>query len=501
MEYLLSSSEMKRCDAAIINKMGVPSMVLMERAALSAEEELHDGTFDLKKVVVVCGSGNNGGDGFAVARLLHLKNIDVTILFVGDEKKCTPETKQQIQIVQNYGIKIYSDLDFNFDGYTTIVDAIFGVGISKPVEGKYAQIIEKMNEADADILSLDIPSGISANTGKVMGIAVKAKKTVTFAYKKVGLVLYPGAEYAGIVKAKDIGITDVGFEEKLPHVYSYTKDDLEKIPKRCSYSHKGTYGKILVIAGAVNMSGAAYLAAKSAYKMGAGLVKMYIPNENRTILQTMLPEAILDTYDINNIDIENLKEVISWADIIIMGPGMGKNETTKTILDVLIPNADIPLVIDADGINIIAEYPEMLKNHKNNIILTPHLGEMARLVKKGIDEIEENLIEEAEKYAKEKNIVCVLKDTRTVVTDGSGSVYLNQSGNNGMATAGSGDVLTGIIAGLLAQGMNNLEAATLGVYVHGLAGDSAATKLGTYSVIADDIVDNISYILHLSNTI
>ena len=183
MEYLLSSSEMKRCDSVIINKMKVPSMVLMERAALSAEKELHDGMFDLKKVVVVCGSGNNGGDGFAVARLLHLKNIDVTVLFVGDEDKCTPETKQQMQIVKNYGIKICKDLDF--DRYTTIVDAIFGVGLLKPVRGRYAQIIEKMNKAKADILSLDIPSGISANTGEVMGIAIKAKKTVTFAYKKL----------------------------------------------------------------------------------------------------------------------------------------------------------------------------------------------------------------------------------------------------------------------------------------------------------------------------
>ncbi|MFW5647854.1 MAG: NAD(P)H-hydrate dehydratase [Candidatus Alkaliphilus sp. MAG34] len=496
MEYLLSSSEMKRCDASIINKMGVPGMVLMEKAALSAVEELHEGMFDLKRVVIVCGNGNNGGDGFAMARLLHLKNINVTILFVGDKNKCTPSTEQQMQIVQNYGMKIHNDFDFDFNGYTTIIDAIFGVGISKSVKGKYAQIIERMNEAEADIFSVDIPSGISADTGKVMGVAIKAKRTATFAYKKVGLVLYPGAKYAGVVKTKDIGITDIGFEGKYPRVYSYTEDDLKRIPDRYGRSHKGTYGKILVIAGAVNMGGAAYLSAKSAYRMGAGLVKLYIPNENRTILQTMIPEAILSTYDSNNIDIENLKEEISWANVIVMGPGMGKNETTKSILGVLIPHTDVPIVIDADGVNVIAEYSDLLANHKNNIILTPHLGEMARLVKKDIREIEENIIEEAEKYAKEKNIICVLKDARTVVANGSGSVYLNQSGNNGMATAGSGDVLTGMIAGLLAQGASNSEAATLGVYIHGLAGDNAASKLGTYSVIADDIIDNISDVLH-----
>ena len=250
-----------------------------------------------------------------------------------------------------------------------------------------------------------------------------------------------------------------------------------------------------MIAGGINMGGAAYLAAKAAYRIGAGLVKLYIPNENRTILQTMLPEAILATYDSNNIDKENLKEEVSWADVIIMGPGMGKNETTKTILDILIPNTVVPVVIDADGINVIAEHPEILKKHKNNIILTPHLGEMTRLTNKNISIIKKNLIKEAEEYAKKNNIICVLKDARTVVTDGKGNVYLNQSGNNGMATAGSGDVLTGIIAGLLVQGMNNLEAATLGVYIHGLAGDSAASKLGTHSVIAGDIVENISDVL------
>lgn len=499
MEYLVNSNEMKRCDSFVIENMGLPSMVLMERAALGAMEELEDGTFDLKKVIIVCGSGNNGGDGFALARLLHLKNIEVDILFVGDEEKSTVETRQQIEIVKNYKMKIFDNTDFNgFKAYTTIVDAIFGIGISKQVEGKYAQIIEKINGSKAGILSLDIPSGISADTGQVMGVAVRADKTVTFAYKKVGLVLYPGAGYAGLVKVKDIGITHIGFSNDYPNIYSYTKDDLGRIPKRSSYSNKGTYGKVLVIAGAVNMSGAAYFAAKAAYRMGAGLVNLYIPNENRTIIQTMLPEAILTTYDKDNVDVEELKEAISWASVIIMGPGMGKNQTTKTILEVLLSSAKVPLIIDADGINIIAEDPEILKNHKQSIILTPHLGEMARLIKKDIGGLAENLIEEGKKYAREHNVICVLKDTRTVVTDGRDKTYLNQSGNDGMATGGSGDVLTGVIAGLLAQGMCSLEGAKLGVYIHGLAGDRAALKLGRHSVIASDILDNISAILKMA---
>lgn len=493
MEYLVNSSEMKRCDSNTVHKIGVPSMVLMERAALSSVEELYDGSFNLEKVIVVCGSGNNGGDGFAVARLLYLNKINVDVLFIGDERSCTKETKQQMDIVRKYGIRISKDLSFK--NYTTIVDAIFGIGISRSIEGKYAEIIDKINRSQADVLSLDIPSGISADTGKIMGIAIKAKRTVTFGYKKVGLVLYPGAEYAGVVKVKDIGITDIGFENQYPFIYSYTKDDLKRIPKRQDYSNKGTYGKVLVIAGAVNMGGAAYFAAKSTYKMGVGLVKVFTPEENRTILQTMLPEAILSAYDKNNIDMESLKKAVNWASAIVLGPGMGIGKNTKDILSLVLSNTKVPLVIDADGINTIAKYPELLENHHKEIILTPHLGEMARLIKKDISQIANNLIDESERYAGKQNIVCVLKDTRTIVSDGKSGIYVNQSGNNGMATGGAGDVLTGVIAGLLGQGMKILDAATLGVYIHGLAGDIASEKLGHYSVLADDIIDGINEVL------
>lgn len=490
----MNSGEMKRCDSMIIHKIGMPAMVLMERAALCVVDELCDGTFDLKRVLVICGSGNNGADGFAVARLLHLKKVDVRVQFVGDEKKCTSETHQQMKMVQNYGIVICSEPDY--EKYTTIVDALFGIGLARTIEGKYAHIIDQMNRSEADILSVDIPSGISADTGKVMGIAVKAKKTVTFAYKKVGMVLYPGTAYAGIVKVKDIGITDVGFEGVYPAAYSYTREDLKMIPGRNPYSNKGTFGKVLVIAGSTNMSGAAYFSAKAAYRMGTGLVRIYTPSENREILQTMLPEAILSTYDCGHIEPQVLKDVISWASVIVIGPGIGKGTDTELILNVVLSNAEIPLVIDADGLNLIAEHPNLLQNHKQDIIMTPHLGEMTRLIQKNVPEIAENLIREAEIYAKEQNIVCVLKDARTVVTNGKGTVYLNQSGNSGMATGGSGDVLTGIIAGLLAQGMNVLEAATLGVYIHGLAGDQATTQIGPYGVMANDIVNGINDIVN-----
>lgn len=495
MEYIISSSEMKRCDDYTINQIGVPSMVLMEKAAMSVVEELYGGSFDLKQVLIVCGSGNNGGDGFAVARLLHLKNVKVSILFIGEKASLTTQTKQQKNIAENYGINIYNEVDIS--GYTTVVDAIFGFGLSRKVEGKYAETIKEINDSDADVLALDIPSGISADTGKVMGVAIRAKETVTFAYNKVGLVLYPGAEHAGAIKVKDIGITDIGFNKKFPKLCSYNESDLKKIPKRNSYSNKGTFGKVLIIAGSTNMSGAAYFAAKAAYRMGAGLVRIYTPEGNRQILQTMLPEAILTTYNEGDINSELLKEAIHWASVIVMGPGIGEGPEVLLILEKLLENAKVALIIDADGINCLARNPKLLTNHQNDIILTPHLGEMSRLTGKSIHDIAENLIEETENYAKAHNLICVLKDTRTVVAGGKYSVYLNRSGNDGMATGGSGDVLTGIIAGLVAQQKDFLEATRLGVYIHGLAGDYATDKLGAHSVIADDIIDNIQEVMKL----
>jgi NAD(P)H-hydrate epimerase len=490
MEYLVTGGEMRRCDCAATEKIGMPSMVLIERAALGAAEELCDGTFDLGRVLVVCTGGNNGADGLAVARLLFLKSVDVRILFVGDEEKCTPQARQQMKIVRYYGIPILGQADF--EEYTTIVDALFGVGLSRATEGQFAEIISRMNCAKADVLSLDMPSGISADTGRVLGAAVCAKKTVTFGYKKLGLVLYPGAEHAGIVTVRDIGFCGGCFEGVYPNAYSYTPDDLKRLPARNPHSNKGTFGKVLAIAGSVNMSGAAYFSAKAAYRTGCGLVRIYTTDENREILQAILPEAVLTTYDCANIDADALKDAISWAGVIIAGPGLGKGAHAEAILEILFRTADVPLVVDADALNLLAGHPEWLDRPHGNIVLTPHLGEMSRLLSKSIPEIADDLILAANALAREKNAVCVLKDARTVVTDGSGPVYVNQSGNSGMATGGSGDVLTGIIAGLLSQGMTAVEAAALGVYVPGLAGDSASAKSGPYGVMAGDIVISIN---------
>lgn len=492
MEYLVTAEEMKRCDQTTIEKFGVPSMVLMERAALACTEELTDGSFDLKNVLVVCGSGNNGGDGFAIARLLHLRGIAVSVYFAGKEASCTQETRLQKNICEKYGVIFVSKLGVG--EYTSIVDAMFGVGLSRNIEGSYAEVIGYMNQSKAAILAVDIASGVSADTGKVMGTAVRADKTVTFAFKKIGHVLYPGTEYAGSVSVKDIGITVDGFENQLPKAISYTKRDLQLLPPRFAYSNKGTYGKVLVVAGSLNMCGAAFLSAKAAYKTGAGLVQIFTEESNRIMLQTMLPEAILTTYDTCDFRHEQLEEAAEQADVIVFGPGIGKKADKRKMLELLVKLRDKPLLIDADGLNLLADNPQSLDERKRPAVVTPHVGEMSRLCHAEKKDVLDNLFQTACTYASVHGVICVLKDARTIVTDGQ-EIYVNQSGNSGMAVGGSGDVLTGIIAGLMAQKMPETQAARLGVYLHGLAGDAARDKCGSYAMLATDIIKGLQEIL------
>lgn len=240
------------------------------------------------------------------------------------------------------------------------------------------------------------------------------------------------------------------------------------------------------------MSGAAYFSAKAAYRMGVGLVRIVTPEENRQIIQSLLPEAIVTTYQKKQLDGDWLMDAINWASVIVIGPGMGGSEEAHYLLSKVLSISEVPLVIDADAINILAKEPGLLQHNKQNIILTPHIGEMSRLTDKPISEIAENIIEVAERFAKEKKLTCVLKDARTIVTEGNRGTYVNTSGNDGMATGGTGDVLTGVIAGLLGQGLSVVEAARLGVYIHGLAGDAAAAKKGAYGLLADDVCEAIN---------
>ncbi|MCD7817837.1 MAG: NAD(P)H-hydrate dehydratase [Lachnospiraceae bacterium] len=505
MEFLLNAKQMKECDNRAIHQFGIPSPVLMERAALAVVEEMKKADLDLSRVLVVCGSGNNGGDGFAVARILKEssdENSDekqnsfsddcgkVTLAFVGRDASLTEETALQKKICENCGIKI--SRNFKDSEYTTIVDAIFGIGLSRTITGEYANVIQWINEQPASVVAVDIPSGISADNGRVLGSAVRADLTVTFAGRKIGQILYPGAAYCGKTVCREIGIpADAGDG---PPVFTYTDRDLALAPKRIPYSNKGTYGKVLLIAGSKGMSGAACLAARAAYRTGCGIVRVFTPECNREIVQISLPEAIVTTWNPDAPDMEDLFAALDWSDTAGIGPGLSTSSAAAKLLGFVLKNYKKPLVIDADALNLLSADSKLLEQAQGKIVMTPHIGEMSRLIREDKKTITEDIITAVKRFAQKQNVVCALKDARTAVSDGE-RVYLNTSGNNGMATAGSGDVLTGIICGLLAQGMPCFEAAALGVYIHGLAGDRARDNRGACGVMAGDIADQIGLVL------
>ncbi|QDW74085.1 NAD(P)H-hydrate dehydratase [Lachnospiraceae bacterium KGMB03038] len=486
MEYLPGGGQMKEADQYTIQTLGIPSLELMERAAGECVCFMEEKGLDLSSVCVVCGSGNNGGDGFAVARLLLGKGEKVTAVMIGNRSSATKETAFQMEQFEKAG-GVISD-EYKADEYSIIVDGIFGVGLSRKIEGRYAGVIEKMNQSSGVKVAIDIPSGVSADTGRVLGCAFRADYTVTFQARKIGLLLYPGKEYAGNVEKREIGISELPLEQN-PHtaIALSEKDYASLLPERPGDSHKGTYGKLLVIAGSKGMSGAAYLNAYAAYTAGAGLVQIYTPEENRPILQQLLPEAIIRPYEVCRE--EELKELLGWATVVLAGSGLGKGENARKIMEILLREGRVPTVVDADGLNLIAERPELMKKRKHkDYIFTPHMKEMERLCGKPAAEIKANRLLELEKYVEKEDLTCVLKDSRTAVQSGKGRACLNLTGSSAMAKAGAGDVLAGIIAGLLAQGMTCENAARLGVYLHGRAGEKAGEELGIYSVLARDLI-------------
>lgn len=501
MKYIVDGTEMKKIDSDTINKIGIESLVLMERAALETVKVIRKQKLKKEhKILIICGSGNNGGDGIAIARILHERGYQVMLLSLGKIEKQTEETRKQYEIAKKNGVPMTIEWgNIDWSAYVIIVDAIFGIGLAREITGIFSKVIENINQSKAKVIAVDIPSGIHSNNGKVMGIAVKADRTVTFGYQKLGLVFYPGREYAGKVKVADIGFSKKVMEYNRPHCFYFTKKDLEQLPERKKDGNKGTFGKVLVIAGAKNVSGAAYFSAKAAYRTGAGLVKIMTVSENRTILQTVLPEALFQEYDQENYEKKEEKILLSnleWADSVVIGPGMGINDISKKILKFVWNYAKVPVVIDADAIHMLKELEEWEKKEcLVPVILTPHIKEMSVLTGKAIEMIKSNLIETAvEEAVKSENLFVVLKDAVTIVSNGA-EQYINVSGNNGMATGGSGDVLTGVIAALIAQGNKPFTAASLGVYIHGISGDIASREKGYYGVVADDLIENIPKVL------
>lgn len=502
MQYILTAAQMRAVDSYTISQVGIASMVLMERAALAVADVVRQCVPLPAKIISVCGTGNNGGDGIAAARILAAKGYEVSICMVGDINRASEGCKKQLMAARHLGMDVSNHI--GQDEYNGIIDALFGIGLTREVSGDYAGAVRWMNEQNAPVVSVDIPSGIHTDTGKICGVAVRACHTVTFGYGKPGLFLYPGREYAGTVTVADIGFPDAAFLKKQMEFkqMTYTREDLCRMPSRPADSHKGTYGKVLVIAGSEGMSGACYMAAKAAYRTGAGVVQVFTVESNRVILQTALPEAIVNTYETED-DFSALEEYYRKATSIVLGPGIGNSGRSARLVEKVLQlqgmYTDKRLVVDADGINMIAERSPFRKDAEGSFccrmpagcVFTPHPGELARLLARDVAAVKEDLTGSAlEALSAMPGCVVVAKDACTVVA-GEDAIYLNQSGCAAMATGGSGDVLSGIIGGLLAQKVPLEEAARLGVYVHGLAGETAAAKRAGYSVMSGDLIESI----------
>ncbi len=513
---VVTSEEMREIDRKTIRDYGLSGSVLMERAGLAVALKVKE-LFEPRKVIVLSGGGNNGGDGIVVARNLYNWGWNVKVLLFSKQDKLSPDCLAQYKIAKKIGVPIEFKTEVNEKDLhsAVVIDAIFGTGLSKDVTGKIADVISFLNKSKVPVISIDIPSGISSDTGQIMGTAIMADYTVTFGLPKRGHLLYPGADHAGRLFIEDIGFPENLLKSQKLKIELLEKEDMSLlIPERQKYSHKGDYGHVLIIAGSKGKTGAAFMCAKACLRAGAGLVTIGVPGSLMDVFQSRVTEemtlSLPDRGDgtLSSEASEKILEFLSnRADVLAIGPGISDTDNIKKLASTIVLNATVPMVIDADAINALSGTRNIFKKTKAPIILTPHPGEMARILEgskglasgesprrqgfKGSREIEQDRINTAIKFSKATGAYLVLKGVPTIVAEPEGSVFINPTGNPGMASAGVGDVLTGMIAAFLGQGLDPLETSILGVYMHGLAGDIAAGKKGEHSLIASDIIDSI----------
>lgn len=503
---LLTPQQMREIDKTAIESLGIPGIILMENAALNISDKatsLLQGKSEAR-ITIVAGPGNNGGDAFAVARQLLLKGHLVSVYSMSDISKLDGDALTNARILTNLGmdILILSDEEslerFSISCLQSdiVIDGLLGTGLNRDVEGIWEEVIDIINENASLVLSIDIASGVDGLTGQIRGKSVKADATVTFFLPKIGMVQYPGAQYMGELTVADIGIPyELARDYDTPELLE-KEDILSFIPERPQDGHKGTFGKVLAMAGSRGMTGAAYLSAASAYRAGTGIVRLAVPKSCIDTVSTLIPEAVLSPIPDKDghffIEEETLvKELFKDVNAVLIGPGIKCNEDTHRLLKAVVNHCEKPVVFDADALNIMAKDKSLLENIRGEAIITPHPAEMARLADLSTAQVQQDRISIAKKVADEYGLTVVLKGARTVIASNDGRIFINSTGNDGMATAGSGDVLAGMILSFLGQGLDPCEAACAGVYLHGLAGDFACLRKGRAGVIASDIVDNI----------
>lgn len=510
--HIVTADEIRKMDRQTIESFGLPGRVLMENAGRGAARVLMKRFPDLseRRVAVAAGRGNNGGDGFVIARYLAHAGVSVTVYLLSESSRLSGDAADNFNLLAPLNIPVKEITDES--GFNQVktemahhhiwVDAILGTGLNSEVKGFFKSVIDFINKLNRPVLSVDIPSGLHADLAKPCGTCIRAEITVTFGFAKIGHIQLPGADYTGELHIIDIGIPPHVVEKISPQHHLITQKMVKSLirPRACDI-HKGGTGHVLVIAGSPGKTGAAALTAMSALRSGAGLVTLGIPESINPIVEFLalevmtvpLPETKTGTH--TDKSFETIQGLLEGKKCLSLGPGLGTDERTKALVNLLIKQSPIPMIIDADGINDIADNPDILHSRKSDIILTPHPGEMARMLNTTPKDVQENRIESAKQFAVNYNVYLVLKGARTLIAHPDGHVYVNPTGNPGMASAGMGDVLTGMIAGFVSQGYSPQTAARLAVYLHGNAADTLAVSKGPYGYIASDIMDKLPEVI------
>ena len=505
---LVTAAEMQEMDRLTIASHGIPGLELMENAGKGAARVLLARFADRLKagVGIICGKGNNGGDGFVIARYLADQGIRVTVYLLaktsavkGDAaanlKRLSPPSVPVIEIPDE---KVFSQSISGLDQHGLLVDAILGTGLSSTVRGFFKTVIDYLNQSPTPVFAVDVPSGLDADTGQPCGTCVRAQATATFALPKIGHFIYPGAEYTGRLEIIDIGIPDAVVQTVRPKQHLLTAQWIRsRWQPRSADTHKGRTGHLLVVAGSVGKTGAAALTAASAMRAGAGLVTLGVAESLHPIAETLVLEVMTAPLResrpgvLGEAAVDDITKLAAGKACLAIGPGIGQAAETRSFIQKIISEIEIPMVIDADGLNHLMGQTRLLKNLKAPAVLTPHPGEMARLVNANPAEVQQNRLKCAREFATDFNVHVVLKGAATVIAHPDGSVYVNPTGNSGMASGGMGDVLTGVLAGFITQGFTPEAAAHAAVYLHGAAADTLAKTIGPFGYLAGEVMNAI----------
>jgi hydroxyethylthiazole kinase-like uncharacterized protein yjeF len=500
MKYVVTAREMAEMDRYSIETLKIPGLILMENAGIGIVRSALAilGRFENKKVAIFCGPGNNGGDGYVVARHLINAGAWVETFILAAREKIRGDALANLVILENMNhqpsfidkmpVALHHTPDL-------IIDALLGTGVKGALKGIIAEAVRFINDQSAPILVVDIPTGVDADTGSVDGPAIRASRTATMALLKRGLLLSPGREQAGIVDIVDISMPESVASLKDSKTYFIERPDIgSKLPKRSPDAYKNQCGTAGVLAGSTGFTGAAALTAEAVLRAGAGLCYLMTPEKLNVIYETKLTEVITVPFNdlssgvFHSANFPDMLPKLQEQDAVAIGPGIGQLEKTAELVHELLSKLSKPMVLDADGLNVCAGQLDLIKKYKGDLVITPHPGELARLAGVKVSNILADRIEFARRFAMEIGKIVVLKGGPSLIAMPDGRLYLNSTGNAGMATAGSGDVLTGLITGLLAQGCPAQDAALAGVFIHGLAGDMAANELGQHGLLAGDIL-------------